>query len=56
SFSQRSDLMVHQCLHTGERPYKCLECGRSFIKSSNLTYHQCFHTGERPYKCLECGK
>ncbi|XP_065272110.1 zinc finger protein 436-like, partial [Emys orbicularis] len=40
----------------GERPHKCLDCGKSFIKRSNLVQHQAIHTGERPHKCLDCGK
>ncbi|NXP65828.1 ZNF24 protein, partial [Chloropsis cyanopogon] len=43
-------------IHTGESPYKCLECGKGFIRSSDLIKHCKIHTGESPYKCLECGK
>ncbi|NWU31185.1 ZNF22 protein, partial [Dyaphorophyia castanea] len=56
SFIRSCNLIKHSKIHTGELPYKCLECGKSFMRTSNLIKHQKIHTGESPYKCLECGK
>ncbi|XP_070260787.1 zinc finger and SCAN domain-containing protein 20 isoform X3 [Myotis yumanensis] len=42
--------------NSGEKLYRCSECGRTFSKSSALISHQRIHTGEKPYECAECGK
>ncbi|XP_062978617.1 zinc finger protein ZFP2-like [Elgaria multicarinata webbii] len=49
-------LPSQQRINLGQKPYKCLECKKSFSQSIDLTKHQRIHTGEKPYTCLECGK
>ncbi|NXB41636.1 ZNF79 protein, partial [Leucopsar rothschildi] len=62
SFIQRSDLVVNEWLHSGEKPCKYLECGKSFSQIYHLVHHQNAdtkentHTGEQPYTCRECKK
>ncbi|NXB78577.1 ZSC29 protein, partial [Donacobius atricapilla] len=51
-----SSLLLHQRIHTEERPFHCLDGGKGFMHNSHLTTHRRIHTGERPYVCPQCGK
>ncbi|NXU90551.1 ZN154 protein, partial [Xiphorhynchus elegans] len=58
SFSQSSDLVEQhrQMIHSGEWPYPCGDCGKSFTDISTLMQHHHIHTGECPCECPKCGK
>lgn len=55
-FSKMTDLLSHQRIHSGEKPYVSGVCEKGFSGKKSLARHQRVHSEKKPIVCQECGR
>ncbi|XP_043278589.1 zinc finger protein 652-like isoform X2 [Venturia canescens] len=56
-YTDQNTLARHRKTHIGDRPFGCLECGKSFPTSTALRRHLTQHNPQsRPLPCIYCGR
>ena len=56
TFSRSKGLMLHQVIHSGQKPYSCDKCDKKYFHFVDLKRHQALHTDKRSFSCNKCPK
>ena len=49
--SSKQNCREHKYTHTGEKPFKCKDCGARFRQCSQLSVHKRMHRANPPHPC-----
>lgn len=55
-FTTKYFLKKHKRLHSGEMPYKCNLCDKTFTFQQSYHKHRMYHKDEKPHTCQTCGR
>lgn len=55
-FTTKYFLKKHKRLHSGEMPYKCNICSKTFTFQQSYHKHRLYHKDDKPHTCTTCGR
>lgn len=53
-FFSKYDLSKHALIHSGEKPFQCVVCSKSFSRSTLLSRHEKIHVEQPKHVCSYC--
>lgn len=53
-FGRKGNLVKHQIVHMGIKPYKCDKCDKEFTLKGNLEKHELIHMDRKAHECQIC--